>query len=110
MRFDVSITHESACTRVGVIGEPTLGRLLSLLEVLEVDSACWPRPAALLDLRGLRAPLPGDEQARFAAQAARALWRMKKIAVVAPATGVPQESAVRFFADADSALDWLAPQ
>ena len=35
MRFDVSIVHETPCTRVVVMGEPTLGRLLSLVQVLE---------------------------------------------------------------------------
>jgi len=65
MRFDVSIAHEARCTRVIVIGEPALGRLLSLLQVLEVDSAAWPRPALLVDLRGLRTPLSGEDQSRF---------------------------------------------
>jgi hypothetical protein len=108
MRFDVSIAHEATCTRVGVIGEPTLGRLLSLMQVLEVDSTSWPRPSVLLDLRGLRSPLGQEEQSRLAAEATRRLPGMQKIAVVAAGTGVREAQGVRFFQEADAALKWLA--
>jgi hypothetical protein len=107
MRFDVSIAHEASCTRVGVIGEPSLGRLLSLMQVLEVDSASWPRDAVLLDLRGLRAPLSAEEQARLAADAAPRLRRMKRVAVLAAGAGKPEVSGVRFFGDAQAAVKWL---
>ena len=107
MRFDVSIAHEAGCTRVGVIGEPTLGRILSLMQVLEVDSASWPRESVLLDLRGLRAPLDRDELSRLAGDAARRLRRMRRIAVVAAAAGLREAEGVRFFDDADAASKWL---
>jgi hypothetical protein len=107
MRFDVSIAHEAICTRVGVIGEPTLGRLLSLMQVLEVDSTSWPRPAVLLDLRGLRSPLGQDEQSRLAEEAVRRLRGMAKIAVVAANAGTRESQGVRFFEDADAAQRWL---
>jgi hypothetical protein len=108
MRFDVSIAHEACCTRVGVIGEATLGRLLSLMQVLEVDSASWPRDALLLDLRGLRVPLVLQEQCRLAADAARSLRRMKKIAVLAARGGGKEFDRVRFFDDAQAASGWLS--
>lgn len=107
MWFDVSIAHEEPCTRVIVIGEATLGRLLSLLNVLEVDSAAWPRPAMLLDLRGLRAPLSREAEARLAAEAARGLPRLRKIGVLAGEPG-PELARVRFFAELALALQWLA--
>jgi len=108
MRFDVSIAHEAGCTRVGVIGEPTLGRMLSLIQVLEVDSASWPRESVLLDLRGLRAPLDGEELSRLAAEAARRLRRMGRIAVLAADAGLREAEGVRFFDDAEAARAWLA--
>ena len=108
MRFDVSIAHEAGCTRVGVIGEPTLGRILSLMQVLEVDSASWPRESVLLDLRGLRAPLDRDELARLAGDAARRLRRMRRIAVLAADAGLREAEGVRFFDDVGAALRWLA--
>jgi hypothetical protein len=107
MRFDVSIAHEANFTRVEVIGEPALGRLLSLLQVLEVDSASWPSDAAMLDLRGLRAPLAREEQSRFAGEAARSLQRVKRIAVLAADVQVADAGALRFFADAHVAQGWL---
>jgi hypothetical protein len=107
MRFDVSIAHEAPCTRVDVTGEPSLGRLLSLLQVLEVDSLTWPREAVLLDLRGLRPPLSQQELARAATEAARALRRMKRIAVVVGGGGEREIAGVRFFVDAEAALGWV---
>ncbi|HET8748681.1 MAG TPA: hypothetical protein VFM98_24010 [Ramlibacter sp.] len=106
MRFDVSIAHEAGWTRVGVIGEPTLGRLLSLLQVLEVDSAAWSHPALLLDLRGLRTPLAREEQQRLAAEAHRVLWHLK-VAVLGASTEPPPRDELRFFADAEAAREWL---
>ena len=110
MRFDVSIAHEASCTRVTAIGEPTLGRLLSLLQVLEIDSASWPREALLLDLRGLRSPLVQPEQLRLAAEAGRRLRRMKRIAVLGSETGPSDVAGVRLFGEADAALKWLAAE
>jgi hypothetical protein len=107
MRFDVSIAHEACCTRVGVIGEPALGRILSLLQVLEVDSTSWPHDSVLLDLRGLRAPLERNELSRLAADAARRLRRMGRIAVVAADAGVREVEGVRFFGDVEAAMAWL---
>ena len=108
MRFDVSIAHEAPCTHVVVIGEPSLGRMLSLMQVLEVDSASWPREAVLLDLRGLRQPLAQAELSRVATEAARALPRMRRIALVAGDFGAREIAGVQFFADAQAALRWVA--
>ena len=107
MRFDVSIAHEAPCTRVVVIGEATLGRLLSLLQVLEVDSASWPHPAMLLDLRGLRAPLSREAESRLAAAAARGLRHLRRIGVLAGNAGRPEVAGVRFFAETGKAMQWL---
>jgi hypothetical protein len=108
MRFDVSIAHEASCTRIVVIGEPTLGRLLSLLQVLQIDSASWPREAVLMDMRGMQTRLGCEEQSALAADAARALRRMKRIAVVAPAVPAHEQDGVQFFEDAQAAVHWLA--
>jgi len=110
MRFDVSIAHEAGCTRVVAYGEPTLGRLLSLLQVLEIDSASWPRDTLLLDLRGLRIPLSREEVSRLAAEAAQKLRRMKRIALLAGDTGTREMAGVRLFEEADAALKWLAAE
>ena len=108
MRFDVSIAHEAPCTRVVVIGEPTLGRLLSLVQVLEVDCGSWPRDTLLLDLRGLRVPLSPEALSRLAAAAVRLLRCVRRIALLAGEAEQPEVADVRFFGEADAALKWLA--
>ena len=75
MSFDVRVTHEAGRTCVVVSGEARLGRLLSLLQVLQVDSACWPREPVLLDLRQLSGVLAAGDRERFVAEAAQRLGR-----------------------------------
>jgi hypothetical protein len=108
MRFDVSVAHEACCTRISVTGDPTPGHLLSLLQVLEIDCSGWPRDAVLVDLRGLRFALTKQEQPQLAAEAARSLRRMRRIAVLGPTARRDDEGSIRFFDDADAALHWLA--
>lgn len=94
--------------RVTISGNPRLGRLLSLLQVMEVDVASWARDCVLFDLRDLETRLAPDEQARFAWEMARALRRLKKIAVLPPACGLHASPGVRVFADEGAARAWLA--
>jgi hypothetical protein len=75
MSFDVRVTHEAGRTCVVVSGEARLGRLLSLLQVLQVDSASWPREPVLLDLRRLSGALAPGERERLLAEAAQRLGR-----------------------------------
>lgn len=75
MSFEVTVTHEAGCTRVVVLGEARLGRLLSLLQVLAVDSAAWPHEPVLLDLRQLCGVLGAAEREQLAADAAQRLRR-----------------------------------
>jgi hypothetical protein len=75
MSFDVKVTHETGCTRVVVLGEARLGRLLSLLRVREVDCASWPQDAVLLDLRQLSGALAPSEREELAAEAVQRLHR-----------------------------------
>lgn len=107
MSFDVTLAHENGWSRVVVQGNSRLGRLLSLLQVLEVDSASWTREAVLLDLRGLQAPLAPDEQLRLASEAARALRRMKRIAILVPQGHARGVDGVRVFEREAAAREWL---
>lgn len=105
MKFDVRVTHEPGWTRVAVEGQAALGRLLSLLQVLQLDCASWPCAAVLMDLAALEAQLTADEQAAFLQALADALSRMQKIAVVAPA--LRDTANVRVFPSEDDARAWL---
>jgi hypothetical protein len=106
--FDVSVAHEARCVRVAIKGDPRLGRLLSLLQVMEVDTASWQPAAALIDVRELQTRLAPDEQSRFGWEMAQALRRIKKIALLAPAGRMRECPGVRVFDDEDAARDWLA--
>lgn len=86
MEFDVTVTHEARCTRVRLQGPASAGRVLSLLQVLSVDSASWTTDAVLVDLRGLQPPLQGDGQAQVAQAAARA-FHSRRVAILAAPGG-----------------------
>lgn len=63
MDLDVKVTHEARRTRVQLSGEVTLGRLTSLLQVLEIDSTSWPNEEVVLDLSHLQSRFDPAEQA-----------------------------------------------
>jgi hypothetical protein len=107
MSLDVKVIPACAWTRVAVGGEAGLGRLLSLLQVLEVDSHGWSADAVLLDLRELHARFDPDEQLRLAWEVARVLRRIKKVALLAPQGRLREAAGVRLFAAEDEALRWL---
>lgn len=85
MDLDVTVTHEPGCTRVLVSGDPPLGGLSSLLQVLEVDSKSWPNGEVVLDLRKLRSRFDRAEQALLREIAERRL-RTKKVEMLWPAS------------------------
>lgn len=81
MRFDVLVTHEPQHTRVVVQGWATLGRLLSLLSVLQVDSRDWKGSAVLLDLSRLESGLTPAEQSQLLQEAQRCLAAIGPVTV-----------------------------
>jgi hypothetical protein len=106
MKFDVVVTQEVRWTRVEVQGRAGLGRLLSLLKVLELDSRTWGQAAVLLDLRGFSSALGADEQREFMA-AAVAGFGGKRVAFLAAPGTMPAADGV--FNDEASAHRWLRP-
>lgn len=107
MNFDVTVTHEAQCTRVHLQGQGGAGRVLSLLQVLSVDSASWTTDAVLVDVRGLQPPLQADEQVQVAKAAARA-FRQRRIAILAVPAGASDVPGLRSFEDEAAAEGWLA--
>jgi hypothetical protein len=104
----ITVAPEPHCTRVLLLGQPRIGHLLSLLQVLEVDSVAWPRPVVLFDLRAMQTRLPVADQALLAAEATHWLRRMKRIAFLAPPGRLRDGGAVRVFEEEAQALRWLA--
>jgi hypothetical protein len=86
MSFDVAVTREGQHTRVTVQGTPTLGQLLSLLLVLQVDAASWPGGDVLLDLAALGTVLAPHERTDVEDQARRCLGGIGPVKVAWPAS------------------------
>ena len=107
MNFDINVTHEPACVRVRVEGSAGIGRLLSLLKVLELDCGSWPEHSVLLDLRELQPPLADDEQVQVAEAAGEAFASRQKIALLAAPGEAREAAGVRAFGDEDAARNWL---
>jgi hypothetical protein len=83
MDLDVTVTHEPGCTRVLISGNPPLGRLSSLMQVLEIDSSTWPNKEVVLDLRKLTSRFDRSEQEMLRQVAERRL-RAKRIELLWP--------------------------
>jgi hypothetical protein len=81
MSFDFKVTPGPQHTRVILAGEATLGQLLSLLQVLQVDSAAWPRDAVLLDLSELRTAFTQAQRTQLQQEAVRRLERIQCVTV-----------------------------
>ena len=81
MSFDFKVTPGPQHTRVTLAGEATMGQLLSLLQVLQVDSAAWPREAVLLDLSELHTDFSQSERTQFQQEAVRMLARVQCVSV-----------------------------
>lgn len=107
MNLEITVAHDAQGTRVVLAGRPRIGHLLSLLQVLEIDSADWRHPAVLLDLRGMHTRLSAAEQASLAAEATHCLRRLKRVAFLAPAGRLREGGIVRVFEEEADALRWL---
>jgi len=107
MNFDATVTHEGRWSRVRVQGKGGAGRVLSLLQVLSVDSATWTTRGVLFDVRDLQPPLQPEEQLQLA-QAAADAFAQRRVAILAlPGRGC-DASGHRAFEDESAAQAWLA--
>jgi hypothetical protein len=81
MTFEIKLTPGPQHTRVALTGQASMGQLMSLLQVLQVDSAAWPREAVLLDLSELETRFSQAERTQFQQDAVAALPRIQCITV-----------------------------
>lgn len=81
MSFDFKVTPGPQHTRVILAGEATMGQLLSLLQVLRVDSVAWPHEAVLLDFSELQTHFAQGERTQFQQDAVRVLERIQCVTV-----------------------------
>ena len=64
MSFDIHVSREPQRTRVAIGGQATLGRVLSALQLLQVDSLSWPADEVLLDLSEIDTSLTPCERSQ----------------------------------------------
>ena len=81
MSFEIKVTPGPQHTRVALMGQANMGQLLSLLQVLQVDSAGWPREAVLLDFSELQTSFSQAERTQLQQEAVRLLPRIQCITV-----------------------------
>jgi len=106
MNFDVTVTHAAGCSRVRLEGEGGAGRILSLLQLLALDSASWNMPAVLVDMRALRTTLDDAGQAQVAEAAARA-FAPRRVGILAAPGAMHEAAGVRSFDDDAAAQAWV---
>jgi hypothetical protein len=81
MTFTINVTPGPQHTRVALAGQASMGQLLSLLQVLQVDSVAWPSQAMLLDLSELENRFTQAERGRLQQEAVRMLPRIQCVTV-----------------------------
>lgn len=84
MSLSFDIEHREGYSVVRVQGEPTLGRFLSLLQLVGVESSGWPVRRALFDLRGVRTLTAFTEHYAVGEEVARQLQHLHRIASLVP--------------------------
>lgn len=73
MTLDVAVLRQAQGTRVAIEGTPTVGQLMSLLTVMQIDAEGWPRGGVWLDLAGVQTALDAPARCKVEDQARRCL-------------------------------------
>ncbi len=116
MDYTVKVTKADDHVRVVVQGEPTLDQLLALFNVVGMQSGAWKQELMLLDLRGVSARYPKEDEYRVGKELVANLAHLKKIASVVPPDRITRLSEraarrmdvqVRVFDAQETALAWL---
>jgi hypothetical protein len=116
MSLSFDVEHRQAYSVVRLHGEPTLGQMLSMIQLLGVETAGWRVKRVLFDLRGVRTLTSFTEHYAIGEEAARQLSHLHRVAsLVAPdrITHASEKTAQRsgmnlvVFTDEAAAIAWL---
>jgi hypothetical protein len=97
-------------------GDPSLGQILSFLELLAVETQQWTHGRLLADLRGITSLQSFTEQFTLGEQAAGKLNHLQRIASVVPPDRITRNSErparqkgldLKVFGSEDEAVQWL---
>jgi hypothetical protein len=115
MEFHATPSYGETYNKVTVTGPASLDRLLSLLQVLAIDSRASKHRLLMLDLRSSQTRLGFTERLRLAEEAARKLAHLRGFALVVPQeragadakASLPPGAPTRVFGSEDEAVEWL---
>lgn len=116
MSLSFQVEHREGYAVVRVDGEPSLGQFLSFLQLMGVESAGFPCPRVLFDLRGVRSLTQAGEHRAVGEEVARQLPHLQRIASVVPPdrlTRASEETArqsgmdITVFTEEGEAIRWL---
>jgi hypothetical protein len=116
MSLSFDVEHREAYSVVRLHGAPTLGQMLSMIQLLGIETAGWRARRVLFDLRGVRTLTSFTEHYAVGEETARNLRHLHRIASVVDAdmiTHASEKTAQRsgvnltVFTDEAEAVRWL---
>jgi hypothetical protein len=116
MSLSFDVEHRAAYSVVRLHGEPTLGQMLSMIQLLGIETAGWRARRVLFDLRGVRTLTSFTEHYAIGEETARQLRHLNRIASVVDSDRIThasektaQRSGVNLtvFTDEAEAVRWL---
>jgi hypothetical protein len=116
MSLSFDVEHREAYSVVCLHGAPTLGQMLSMIQLLGIETAGWRARRVLFDLRGVRTLTSFTEHYAIGEETARNLRHLHRIASVVDAdmiTHASEKTAQRsgvnltVFTDEAEAVGWL---
>jgi hypothetical protein len=116
MSLSFDVEHRETYSVVRLHGEPTLGQMLSMIQLLGVETAEWRARRVLFDLRGVRTLTSFTDHYAIGEEAARNLRHLNRIASVVDTdmiTHASEKTAQRsgvnltVFTDEAEAVRWL---
>ena len=116
MSLSFDVEHRKAYSVVRLHGEPTLGQMLSMIQLLGVETSAWRARRVLFDLRGVRTLTSFTDHYAIGEETARNLGHLNRIASVVDSdmiTHASEKTAQRsgvnltVFTDEAEAVRWL---
>ncbi|HVZ45547.1 MAG TPA: hypothetical protein VHA82_17185 [Ramlibacter sp.] len=116
MALEATWKDEDGYRRVCLRGDPSLGQILSYLELMAVETSSAPRGLLLVDLRGITSLTGFTEQFTLGERAASKLGHLHKLASLVPPGRRTRNSErtaraagfnLRVFEDEGEAIAWL---
>lgn len=116
MSLEIAWEQHEGYGALRMAGSPSLGQMLSCIELMAVETAEWPHGRLLVDLRGVTSLTSFTEQFAVGEQAAAKLAHLRKVASVVPPERITRNSErparkkglnLVVFSSEPQAVEWL---